>query len=603
MKTPIKFSFFALVYAVNAVRYASEEQFKYYTESESITFVNFGTKWCQHCRDLEETCDRVRTETSNLTEVVILTVDCDDLQEICETAEIKDFPTLALFKNSKDGKSVKQFSSQESRGLRALVNAVIDFVNTHNRGSLEESGGIMFYPDPHNFYQGDELPGEFKDKFGYDHELRDFWVGDEYETPKAIEEACRSKCVENIPKGCNAYSVKVQDPMKGQCYLKTKPKIANGNKYDAVFAVQYNSGVISAREFSHCYTNVYGKESVYESNKDPGEGNGCWTYDEESKKCMIDENSECLELECRTNEMWGAVRPLAFHDNSILNATTGEILRKVEFNRNGTTVECNQKVTYNKTTSMIEFTIPLGDCNMITTASSKFDSGKEESYIQFIQQMSFLEPKPLNGSGETRNSLGVVENGVKLFLADSYTGSVTFKCNYRAQTEPEGKFEVVTRIFNGEIEKFVNWGEVSTLEFYFDESFSNPVDPKMLNIGFPVYFQSKWEVQFIEQFPVRFYANKCKVVDNRLGKEYHIIKDGCGSILANTQVYSNDVFQKSDINFSFRSFSFSQGDTTYNLQLVCSIFYCLVDEDGLVNQEDCGYNPDNCPNGYQNMKP
>ena len=56
--------------------------------------------------------------------------------------------------------------------------------------------------------------------------------------------------------------------------------------------------------------------------------------------------------------------------------------------------------------------------------------------------MSFLEPKPLNGSGETRNSLGVVENGVKLFLADSYTGSVTFKCNYRAQTEPEGEFEV-----------------------------------------------------------------------------------------------------------------------------------------------------------------
>ena len=67
-----------------------------------------------------------------------------------------------------------------------------------------------------------------------------------------------------------------------------------------------------------------------------------------------------------------------FHDNSILNATTGattgEILRKVEFNRNGTTVECNQKVTYNKKTNMIEFTIPLGDCNMITTASSKFDS-------------------------------------------------------------------------------------------------------------------------------------------------------------------------------------------------------------------------------------
>ena len=51
----------------------------------------------------------------------------------------------------------------------------------------------------------------------------------------------------------------------------------------------------------------------------------------------------------------------------------------------------------------------------------------------------------MNGSGETRNSLGVVENGVKLFLADSYTGSVTFKCNYRAQTEPEGEFEVFSK--------------------------------------------------------------------------------------------------------------------------------------------------------------
>lgn len=82
--------------------------------------------------------------------------------------------------------------------------------------------------------------------------------------------------------------------------------------------------------------------------------------------------------------MWGAVRPLAFHDNSILNTTTGEILRKVEFNRNGTTVECNQKVTYNKTTSMIEFTIPLGDCNMITTASSKFDSRVKYQNFHFV---------------------------------------------------------------------------------------------------------------------------------------------------------------------------------------------------------------------------
>ena len=46
-------------------------------------------------------------------EVTILTVDCDELEEICERAEIRDFPTLSLFRGATDGKPIKSFTAQE----------------------------------------------------------------------------------------------------------------------------------------------------------------------------------------------------------------------------------------------------------------------------------------------------------------------------------------------------------------------------------------------------------------------------------------------------------------------------------------------------------
>ena len=56
--------------------------------------------------------------------------------------------------------------------------------------------------------------------------------------------------------------------------------------------------------------------------------------------------------------------------------------------------------------------------------------------------MSFLEPEARFGLGTSRDALGNEKNQTQIFLADSYTGSVTFKCNYRAVTEQEGKFKV-----------------------------------------------------------------------------------------------------------------------------------------------------------------
>ena len=81
----------------------------------------------------------------------------------------------------------------------------------------------MFYPKNGTFIIGDKL-------------IDDFWTGSLY-PDMDVELACRSECIKRLPApgttyGCYAYSVKVQAPMKGQCYLKAEPKIEFNNEYE-----------------------------------------------------------------------------------------------------------------------------------------------------------------------------------------------------------------------------------------------------------------------------------------------------------------------------------------------------------------------------------
>jgi len=112
-------------------------------------------------------------------------------------------------------------------------------------------------------------------------------------------------------------------------------------------------------------------------------------------------------------------------------------------------------------------------------------------------------------------------------------------------------FQVTTRIFNGNIAQHTNWDYTSQITYY-DEQFENIVASEDLRIGFPVNFTTSWDVKFVDGFPVRFYTDRCAVVSDSTHNEYAIIKNGCGSVLTNTQLHSPDPYQPYYIRYSFR---------------------------------------------------
>lgn len=210
----------------------------------------------------------------------------------------------------------------------------------------------MFYPEQGVYYMGNELE-------------EDFWVGDVLD----VEMECRTRCVFRIP-DCYAYSVKVEHPMKGQCYLKTQPDIGNKNEYVKAETESYNSGRISAQEFTHCWSNVYGKNSVHDPYMEDQTKSGCWSKnnlentDGENKKTCSITNKDCLGIDCTNTKMKGFIRADAFHDDSLVDGY-GIIQRRILFNR-GQQPGCQKHVTYDISSNRFNFEFDLASCGMLT---------------------------------------------------------------------------------------------------------------------------------------------------------------------------------------------------------------------------------------------
>ncbi|KAF7267893.1 thioredoxin domain-containing protein pretaporter [Rhynchophorus ferrugineus] len=91
---------------------------------EGITFVDFFSPWCGHCKRLAPTWEQLGKKLQNTKGVKIAKVDCTvpDNREFCNQQEIDSFPSLFLYK---DGEKISQYSG--NRELQDLY----DFVNTH----------------------------------------------------------------------------------------------------------------------------------------------------------------------------------------------------------------------------------------------------------------------------------------------------------------------------------------------------------------------------------------------------------------------------------------------------------------------------------------
>lgn len=84
--------------------------------SAGTTFVKFYAPWCGHCKRLAPTWDQLAEISHSKTGITIAKVDCTVEKELCETHQVRGYPTLILFK---DGSKKADYSGP--RDIESLL--------------------------------------------------------------------------------------------------------------------------------------------------------------------------------------------------------------------------------------------------------------------------------------------------------------------------------------------------------------------------------------------------------------------------------------------------------------------------------------------------
>ena len=132
-------------------------------------------------------------------------LDCSRHSDICKAYDFHKFPSFVAFLS---GEKIGEYDGSD-RSFETLLAEANKF-----KSVLKFTSELATYVD------------------GYDVES-DFFTNSE--TPEA---ACRAHYIEKAE--CVAYSVKIEEPLAGQCYLKRGPL----NTLSKIATPSYNSGII-----------------------------------------------------------------------------------------------------------------------------------------------------------------------------------------------------------------------------------------------------------------------------------------------------------------------------------------------------------------------
>ena len=222
--------------------------------------------------------------------------------------------------------------------------------------------------------------------------------------------------------------------------------------------------------------------------------------------------------------MEGFIRLDAFNDPELIASDISELLNFSEEN-------CEPIISYDEEKSGISFSIKLGQCGM-TAESSKLDEGL---LIKFSQVFHF-----------TKKTMA----GARIFFANDFSSEFGFNCFYTSSTTTDrSKYSVTTNIVNSNIEKFVNWDQTFAIKFYKSSSYETEIDAANLLIGDRVNARVEWREEFDSSFPVEFFVEQCTITSQESEKDFMVIKDGCLSDLAKTEMHSAEPYSSKMIDF------------------------------------------------------
>jgi len=111
-----------------------------------LTFVNFQTTWCGHCRRLAPIWKELENSIGD--RVNIVSVDCDEEEAVCRSYGVRGYPTLILFNN---GTPIVNY-----RGARSL-NSLTGFLSNFTDLAAQVNSGLKAEQDMEvaAFFQND----------------------------------------------------------------------------------------------------------------------------------------------------------------------------------------------------------------------------------------------------------------------------------------------------------------------------------------------------------------------------------------------------------------------------------------------------------------
>ncbi|WP_336025505.1 thioredoxin [Halobellus salinisoli] len=71
-------------------------------DDHDVVLVDYYADWCGPCKMLEPTVEEIAEET----DVAVLKVDIDELQEVARDAGVRSVPTLQFYKNGEEAERV-----------------------------------------------------------------------------------------------------------------------------------------------------------------------------------------------------------------------------------------------------------------------------------------------------------------------------------------------------------------------------------------------------------------------------------------------------------------------------------------------------------------
>jgi thioredoxin 1 len=84
------------------VHVESQDHLEELVAGEDVVLVDFYADWCGPCKMLEPTVEEIAAET----DVLVLKVDIDELQELAREEGIRSVPTLQFYANGEQAKRV-----------------------------------------------------------------------------------------------------------------------------------------------------------------------------------------------------------------------------------------------------------------------------------------------------------------------------------------------------------------------------------------------------------------------------------------------------------------------------------------------------------------